>query len=475
MPRLLHISDLHRTPSAELSNTVLLHALKRDLSTGGPPVDIIVASGDIVQGSRDGDAAELSRQYKEASQFLQGLADAFLGGNRDRVVVVPGNHDVDWTASKESMSKVSVAVEARKALLKKLLHARSEHRWSWADFEFYRITDSEAYARRFAAFAAFYSEFYQGKRTFSLDSAQQYDVFDYPDLNMTLVGLNSCHENDHCNFAGRINPDCIANLGTALNVPRHRNRLRIAVWHHNTKGLPQEANYMDARILANLIDLRFVLGLHGHQHRNDIVDEYASLPARRRLTIISAGSLCAGDDEMPSGERRGFNLIDVDAGGNCRLCVRREQTDDPLAPLFGPFRVRGYPTDDVQIALQTFPEDPTMPEAIHEAEREIAASRFEQALKILESLDPKAPMVGRLVLECLIELKRSSDLVDKFYPPSGVLEILALLPALWEIRDLAKLSELLSSPSVAASLDPSIRELRVKYAGLLSGASKRNP
>ena len=476
MPTLLHISDLHRTPSAEVSNTVLMHALKRDLETASVArVDVIIVRGDNVQGTKDGDSAELSRQYMEAIELLQGLANAFLDRDRDRVVLVPGNHDVDWKASKASMTKVETTTDERRALLKKLLHPRSSHRWSWSDFDFYRITDGDAYTRRFAAFAKFYDDFYEGKREFSLDPAQQYDVFDYPDLRLTFVGFNSCHENDHCNLAGRINPDCIANLNTKLSDARYANRMRIAVWHHNTKGLPQEATYMDSRIIANLIDLRFVLGLHGHQHRNDVVDEYASLPTRRRMTLISAGSLCAGSEEMPTGERRSFNLIELGANGTCQLRVRREQTDDPLAPLFGSSLVRGYSSESVDIVLETFPEEPAMHEGIREAEREIAGARFERALEILARQDSTDPMVRRLRLECLIELKRSFELVAQFYPPNGVLELLALLPALWEVKDLAKLSELLLSSAVADSPDPSVRELRAKYLALLNLNAKRQP
>jgi 3',5'-cyclic AMP phosphodiesterase CpdA len=33
-------------------------------------------------------------QYKEAEEFISQLADSFVGGDRQRVVVIPGNHDV---------------------------------------------------------------------------------------------------------------------------------------------------------------------------------------------------------------------------------------------------------------------------------------------------------------------------------------------------------------------------------------------
>ena len=473
MTTLLHISDLHRTPDAEVSNTVMIHALRRDLSDMQQGIDVIVASGDIVQGTKDGGAVELARQYTEARAFLEGLADAFLGGDRERVVIVPGNHDVDWVPSRASMKAVPATGETRKHLLKKLFLSRSAHRWSWSEFEFYQITDRAEYQRRFAAFATFYDSFYKGARTYSMDPAKQFDIFDYPNWNLTIVGFNSCYDNDHCNYAGRIDPDCIASVGLALSGPRYANRSRVAVWHHNTKGLPQEANYMDVRILANLIDLRFALGLHGHQHRNDIVEEYAPVAKRQRMTIISAGSLCAGADEMPLGERRSYNIITLQDADSCVVRVRREHTDDPLAPLFGPSVPRGYSREEVELSLQTFPEILTMNATVREAEKHIAAGAHEKALALLGGLDGHDPMVRRLLFECFTELDHTADLVKHFYPPTSSLEILALMPALWVERELDKLQELLTSAAVVNSTDTSIRELTTKYTSLYAAKFPR--
>jgi 3',5'-cyclic AMP phosphodiesterase CpdA len=76
---ILHISDLHRTPGAEVTNDALLDSLERDRERHhreDPPIDnpdIIVVSGDLVHGVPQhaaGPAAHLSAQYNEAHSFL---------------------------------------------------------------------------------------------------------------------------------------------------------------------------------------------------------------------------------------------------------------------------------------------------------------------------------------------------------------------------------------------------------------------
>src|SRR5688572_6928780 len=95
----LHISDLHRDPENPIRNDVLLDSLEVDrrhyTAEETPAVqapDLIIVSGDIIQGIRDDDPEpdkKLREQYQEALDFLGQLADRFVGGDRERVVIVP--------------------------------------------------------------------------------------------------------------------------------------------------------------------------------------------------------------------------------------------------------------------------------------------------------------------------------------------------------------------------------------------------
>src|SRR6266851_2900102 len=85
------------------------------------------------------------------------------------------------------------------------------------------------------AFAEFYSTFYNGERSYSLDPAKQTDLFDFPQFGITIVTFSSCYNNDLFNRQGAIHPACIADAGNRLRQAKYANRLRIAVWHHNTE------------------------------------------------------------------------------------------------------------------------------------------------------------------------------------------------------------------------------------------------
>ena len=104
-PSILHISDLHRDSKKEVSNKALVLSLEqvRDrYQTESPRIpdpNLTIASGDIIRGVGYDAAdagAELQRQYDRAAEFLAELADRLVGGDRERVVIVPGNHDVSF-------------------------------------------------------------------------------------------------------------------------------------------------------------------------------------------------------------------------------------------------------------------------------------------------------------------------------------------------------------------------------------------
>ena len=104
---ILHISDLHKPQNSSLDN--LFYSLQRDcdeyVNEGILKPEIIVVSGDVVEGSKDNDAERIIRsQYKEVTSFLNKLTDYFLDGDKGRMVIVPGNHDYCYKTSIESMT-----------------------------------------------------------------------------------------------------------------------------------------------------------------------------------------------------------------------------------------------------------------------------------------------------------------------------------------------------------------------------------
>ena len=228
MITILQISDLHRDPRNPIRNDALLTSLENDrhrytAQPDGPiaPPDIIIVSGDVIQGAVPGSAdfeRTLAEQHDEALGFLVALTDRFLNGRRDRVVIVPGNHDVSACHAIASFNRVDIAADRKTALVSQLFRPDSPMRWSWEEFGLYEIADTAAYAERMRPFAAFYSAFYQGTRVFDIDPSRQFDIFDFPEFDITIVGFSSCHNNDILNKQGAIHPGCIGAVGMAYGT-----------------------------------------------------------------------------------------------------------------------------------------------------------------------------------------------------------------------------------------------------------------
>ena len=172
----LDISDLHRDAANPLRNPILLESLKRDrdryTSEESPsikPPDLIVVSGDLVQGVKNnpsGTEAALRNQYDEAMEFLTRLAEEFVEGDKQRIIIVPGNHDVSDYHFRQSVEPIDMdlAPNAKRRLVEELFTSESPLRWSWPDFKLYRIVSPDLYKQRFAAFVDFYNQFYGGQR-----------------------------------------------------------------------------------------------------------------------------------------------------------------------------------------------------------------------------------------------------------------------------------------------------------------------
>jgi len=92
--RWLHLSDFHFSRGEDYDANIVLEALLRDLPSIGKereflPVDLVFVTGDIASSGNE-------REYELAAQFLHRLL-CELDVSADRLYIVPGNHDVDWT------------------------------------------------------------------------------------------------------------------------------------------------------------------------------------------------------------------------------------------------------------------------------------------------------------------------------------------------------------------------------------------
>lgn len=329
---ILHITDLHRVKSDPLSNSELLSALVGDRDRyvkEDPPIrtpDAIVVSGDVIQGvalNHPNFADEIARQYDAARDFLAQLTDRLLGGDRTKVIIVCGNHDVDWNAAFSAMEPVEDGNDYPKNLPAALHEPGSPYRWDWKSRKLYKIKNENDYAKRLAAFWTFFEKFYGNfGQLLKVKPWADANLYSLDNNRIAVAAFNSCAGNDCFAFHGEIPREAIAQAHLDL-ADRGPWRLQIAVWHHDVEGPPHRADYMDLDIVRGMIGRGFRLGLYGHQHRTQITPQHARLYDQETMAIASAGSLCAGRKELPTGALRGYSVIEIaDDYRSARIHVR---------------------------------------------------------------------------------------------------------------------------------------------------------
>lgn len=483
---ILHISDLHRSKGCEISNVALLSSLLKDKdrysTLENPKIqspNIIIVSGDVIRGSvkPDGSETEVQNQYNEALSFLNELTEHFLDGNKKRIVIIPGNHDIDWKFSKESMEKIDSAKvfddknTLKWEILKEAINQNSATRWSWKDLSFYKITDTDKYNRRLEAFSNFYAAFYEGQRSYSINPKDQYDIFDFPEFSLTITAFNSCYNNDHLRLVGDIHPECIANVNLTLRELQKKGRLILSTWHHNTKGLPYDSNYMDNSRLKNFIESGISIGFHGHQHKTELIHEFSDVIEQKKIIVFSAGTLCGGPNELPVGNNRQYNLIEIeskDDNPNLQVTLHvREKTDS--SPFDNPIWTAGR-IDSKNVSHYTMeidkPAASDLNSILIEIEKLMNINNYFEAKSALLKLDIKNTFVRKFLAECIIQTEDFGLAIKALDDPQTDEEAIIVLNAAIQLGDKAKMHTVLKKVRNYATTNKGVVDLLKKIEAI---------
>ena len=88
---------------------------------------------------------------------------------------------------------------------------------------------------------------------------------------------------------------------------------------------------------------------------------------------------------------------------------------------------------------------------------------FGKAAEALLSLQGQDELGRPILLDCLLQMKDDAGIISIFDPPHGSLEAIAVMDSLWAEGRRERLGQLLESPPINASSDPSVTEVRTKY------------
>lgn len=312
-PMLLHLSNVHFAGRAELGDSAAHHRffdgpdtqpliaeLRRELIDGDAALELprerlhVVVSGDLAwTGSNE--------EFDQAREFLEELV-VMLGIGRERLHLVPGNHDLNWHLSEADRSRrLDNYLRLVVRFYGEALAARRYPLIQWP----------LAYAGPPPAAHELVSV--------ALDEENR----------MLLCGLNSCvleDEQHHYGYVGQRQQKALRRQLTELDLPP--DLVRVAVMHHHLHPYPEflqartdEEVFADLSVVrdagaleSELEQLGFDLVLHGHKHRpllreTRIRETGAQKGERRPLLVCGAGSTSC--TELEHAQSNQYQCIEV--------------------------------------------------------------------------------------------------------------------------------------------------------------------
>lgn len=244
----------------------------------GEPVrpDLVVVTGDLTEHARPS-------QMRAFEDFAVGLLEG-LGLARERLVIVPGNHDVSW-AGCEAYFKQCEADE-REAVA--------------------------PYWPKWRAYAELFGRLYGGPDArFEFREGTPYSLFEYEDLRTVVAGLNSTMLETHRDgeHFGQLGAHQLAWFEEQLRPYEARGWLRIAAVHHNVMGgAGPDENLRDAKDLELRLGGLLNLVVHGHTHDGALQWLGPALP------VASTGSAAVQSPSRPHGVPCQYQLLRVEPG-----------------------------------------------------------------------------------------------------------------------------------------------------------------
>lgn len=363
-----------------------------------------------------------------------------------------------------SAAKIDVPIkpEEKARLVAELFRSNSRLRWSWSELCFYRITDEERYLQRLALFASTYERFYQGGRKFPLAAEQQFDVFDYPELGFCVAALNSCFNNDPLRRAGAFHPTALSGACRTIRGAQRTGWLIAAAWHHNLVGAPASDDYLDVQFLQLLIDAGISLGFHGHQHLPECFDErYRIGPMPRKITIVSASTLCAEPRNLKPGIPRSYNIVELDTEAWTGRVHQRQMVNMlfPL-PVWGPghFISTNSSYFDFELCKPLAIRPPLLDASLvlERADRCVGNGQWREAVDLLDTVKC-TPLARPLLVRALTELDDSRRTIETLWPPESIEEAVIVGGAILEIGGQKEAEAFVRLALVADSADASVQ------------------
>lgn len=214
--------------------------------------EIIVVSGDLVEMGK-------KEEFADALEFLIKLAER-THISRDRIVIVPGNHDIN--------RKLSEAY--------------------FATCEGEGEEPIKPYSPKWKHYGSLFQQFYSGLPNVTSNDKEPWTLYEIEDSKVVVAALNSTMAESHKDDShyGEVGERQLRWFAEKLVTYRDRGWFRIGVVHHNVMrgAIDDEENLRDADLFKQIVGPLLNVVLHGHTHKDGLDWIDTNVP------ILSTGS-----------------------------------------------------------------------------------------------------------------------------------------------------------------------------------------
>ncbi|MDM8515340.1 metallophosphoesterase [Desulfobacterales bacterium HSG16] len=289
----LHISDLHFRKSHDFNETIVLKELVRDVKScieqDGVTPDFIAVTGDIAFSGA-------SSEYDLARNFFDKLQEA-TGVPREKLFIVPGNHDVDRKLITGGAKAIGASLTDRDKVNTFLVTPGDRH----------------LIMERFKGYSDFFNDYFGGIQAFDDENFFYVRAFDVGGRTIAVSGINSSWlaGPDEDRASGLVIGE--RQVRAALDkVEQAGADLSIAIMHHPFDWLREFDQNDSATLLLDKWD--FILS--GHLHKTSTTQ--LTDPDTNAMTIT--GGACYEKREFPNT----YNFVQLNpAAGKGTVHLRR--------------------------------------------------------------------------------------------------------------------------------------------------------
>ena len=336
--RVAHVSDLHfgshhiavsenvRPKPSTLANH--FYSFIEDII----PPDFLVISGDISSTSKEEEYLEFKNKFYDKSYKFLSKIKAY--NKSDRVLVVPGNHDVDWIIDTEThtiQESKNIQTFRQKFYFEWDINTslgrkdEDEHIFCFSGAQRQDANLPRCciyyYEEKNILFLALNSAYYSGEVTDEIKESliEITDKYTRRNIEKRMRVEYGCFDEDY--------PDYVKNTlrDFRSKYPEiYKKCVKLGVIHHNIRKIAETEETKEAHRLVRVLDKNgFSMILHGHTHAPTVYSDFNS-----RILEVGVSTLSAGYTLGP----RCFYMINIipntETGEIEAACIERYESDD---------------------------------------------------------------------------------------------------------------------------------------------------